>query len=143
MHTTGRLHIVLAVLAALAGVVLFSTYGTVLPAAPFSPISLNSPSVVDSDNNTTVVVDSESRRALILNAEGNLTGVVSCATADCPIEAITDVCVGDNAIYLSGIRFVPDSDVVDQERVVAYDKDGSLQGIVFEIPGMKSSLRAI
>ena len=75
MMPASKSHIVLGVLAALAAAVLFITYGTVLPAAPFVPVQLNGPTAVDSDGEFTGIVDTESHRALILNAEGDLTGV--------------------------------------------------------------------
>lgn len=133
MKSMRIVRIISAVFAALAVAVLFVTYGTVLPAAPFAPIQLDGPTVVDSDGSLSVVVDAESQRALILNADGDLTGVVGCATADTPIDAITDVCISDGLVYLSGVRFVADSDIIDQERVIVYDKGGKLQGIAYEI----------
>ena len=126
-------HIALAVCAALAAAVLFVTYGTVLPAAPFASIQLDGPSVVDSDGEMTGVVDTESRRALILNADGDLTGVVGCTTTDSPVDAITDICVRDGLVYLAGVRYAPDSDVITAERLVAYDKGGNFQGFVYEM----------
>ncbi|MBQ9002638.1 MAG: hypothetical protein IJ087_12370, partial [Eggerthellaceae bacterium] len=138
-----KAHIVLAVLAALAAAVLFTTYGTVLPGSPFAPVPIDGAGSADSDGDMTVVVDSGSRRALILNADNSLTGVVGCTTADTPIDAITDACAADGLVYLAGVRFAPDSDVIEQERVVAYDKGGNLQGTVLEIPGSGSVSPAI
>lgn len=135
MKTKRISHIVLTVLAVIAATVLFATYGTVLPSAPFAAVPLNGPTAVDSDGEFTVIADTESRRALILNADGDLTGVVSCTTIDSPIDAITDVCVSNGSIYLSGIRYEPDSDVIAQERVITFDKGGNYKGIAFEIGG--------
>ena len=143
METLNKSRIVLTALAVLAAAVLFVTYGTVLPSAPFASIPLNGPTAVDSDGRITGVVDTESRRALILNADGDLTGVVSCATTDSPFDAITDVCVKDGLVYLSGARFAPDSDAIEQERVAVYDKGGNFQGVVFEKDGDGSAIPSI
>ena len=98
--------IVLTACAVFAAIVLFVTYGTVLPAAPFASIQLDGPTTVDSDGEFSAIVDSGSRRVLILNGEGDLTGVVDCTTADAPV-AVTDVCVVDGSICISGVRFAP------------------------------------
>ena len=143
MKTLSKSRAFLTVLAALAAAVLFVTYGTVLPSAPFVPVQLNGPTAVDSDGEFTGVVDTESRRALILNADGDLTGVISCTTADSPFDAITDVCVKDGLIYVSGARFAPDSDAIKQERVAVFDKGGNFQGIAFEIDGDGSTIPSI
>ena len=127
--------IALTVLAIMAAAVLFATYGTVLPSMPFAPIHIDGPTAVDSDGEFTVVADTESRRALIINAEGDLTGVVSCTTSDSPIDAITDVCVSNGRLYLSGVRYKPDSEAIAQERVVVYDKGGNFQGVAYELKG--------
>lgn len=140
MRKTRTSHIVYAILATVAVVVLFVTYGTVLPAVPFAPVSLNGPTVVDSDGEATVVVDTESRRALIMNAEGDMTGVIDCTTADSPVNAITDACVSDGLVYVSGVRFAPDSDVIDKERVAVYSEGGAPIALVFEKQGDESTI---
>ena len=131
-------HIITVVLAVFAAAVLFATYGTVLPSTPFAPIQLNVPTTVDSDGEFTAIVDSGSSRALILNAEGDLTGVVNCDTLDAPFDAITDACVSGGTVYLSGVRFAPDSDVIEQERVAAYDKGGNFLSVVYEVNGISN-----
>ena len=138
-----KVHIVMVVAAVLAAAVLFVTYGTVLPSAPFVPIQLDRPTSVDSNGEFTVVADTESRRALIINEKGNLTGVMSCLTIDSPFEAITDVCVSNGSIYVSGVRYVPDSDVIKEERVAQYDKGGNFKGIVYSVEGSDSELPSI
>ncbi|MBQ9004364.1 MAG: MFS transporter [Eggerthellaceae bacterium] len=94
----------------------------------------------------TVIADSGSSRALILNADEDLTGVVGCATTESPIDAIIDTCVSDGVVYLAGVQFEADSDVIKRERVVAYDKGGTLRGVVFELSGggyVTPSIKAI
>ena len=135
MRKTRVSHIVLAILATVAVVVLFVTYGTVLPAVPFAPVSLDRPTVVDSDGESTVVVDTESRRALIMNADGEMTGVIDCTTADSPVNAITDVRVSDGLVYVSGVRFAPDSDIIEKERVAVYSEGGTPIALAFEMQG--------
>lgn len=136
-------HIVLVVAAVFAAAVLFVTYGTVLLAAPFAEVQLNGPSLVDSDGECTAVADTESRRVLILNSEDDLTGVVSCATMDSPIEAVTNVCVSQGVVYVSGVLYAADSDNIAKERVAAYDKGGNLLGVVYETEGYGTSLAKI
>ena len=143
MGKTKKSHIALAILAVFAAAVLFVTYGTVLPALPFATIPLDGPTGVDSNGKMTVVADSGSRRALIMNEEGNLTGVVSCTTADSPIDAITDVCASDDAVFISGVRFEPDSDIVSEERVAAYDKGGNYLGLLYDGEGSKTASPSI
>lgn len=135
MKTRRVSHIVMALCAVFAAAVLFVTYGTVLPAAPLASVQLNGPIAADSDGEFTAVVDAESNRAIIMNADGDMTGVVRCDTFDAPINAITDVCVMNGLVYLSGVRFMPDSDLVALERVVVYDKGGNLQSVIYEMEG--------
>lgn len=124
---------VFAALAAVFSVVyLFVTYGTALLASPFSSVSFDGPVAAASNEEFTAIVDTESRRVLIVNADERLTGVINCDTADSPIEAITDVCVSDNYIYVSGVKYHPDSDGIDKERVVIYDKGGNLLGTMYD-----------
>ncbi len=143
MKKARKSHIVLAILAALAAAVLFATYGTVLLSAPFSEIQIAGPIVVDSDGNMTAIADSESRRALILNADNNLTGIVDCTTIDAPFDAITDVCVSNGIIYLLGVKYAPDSDTIVKERVATYDKGGNLKDIVYEKAGTSNVIPSI
>ena len=49
-----KTHRALAVLAAIAAAVLFTTYGTVLPGNPFAPVPIDGASSADSDGNLTV-----------------------------------------------------------------------------------------
>lgn len=127
------LHIILVLAALFSVAVLFVTYGTVLSTAPFASVKLNGPSAVDSNGQLTAVIDSESRRALIINSDGDLTGVVSCTTTDSPVDAFTDVCVVGDYVFLSGVRFMPDSDHIQMERVSVYDKGGNLKTIPYEV----------
>lgn len=135
MKSIRKSHIVLALLAVFAAAVLFVNYGTVLLSVPFASVHLNGPTSVDSDGEHTVAIDTESRRALIMNSSGDLTGVVSCSTIDSPVDAITDVCVSNNRVYVSGVRYMPDSDNIFQERVAVYDKGGNFKGVVYELEG--------
>ncbi|MBR0405166.1 MAG: hypothetical protein IJI68_08215 [Eggerthellaceae bacterium] len=101
MKSRRPLHIVLAVLAVISAMVLFVTYGKTIPVSPFDTVRLEQPTVVDSDGEVTAVVVGESRRALVLNSSGDLTGIINCETLDSPIDAITDVCVS-NGLVIAG-----------------------------------------
>lgn len=105
----------------------------------FAAIQLDSPTAIDADGKITVVADSGSRRALIMNADGDLTGVVGCTTTDSPFDAITDVCFSEDLVFISGVRFEPDSDIISQERVAAYDKGGNYQGLLYDGAGPKTA----
>lgn len=130
---SGRiLHLVLTVLAVLAAGALFAIYGTALPTTPFGAVRLEGPTFADSNGEYTVVVDSRSRRALILDKSGSITGMVNTLMTDSPIDAITDVCVEGESIYLLGVRFASGSDVIKSERVVKSDAKGNLFDIVYE-----------
>ena len=135
MDSKGFSHIAMVVCAVIAAVVLFMSYGTMLPSLPFQPIPLDRPTIADSDGQMTAVVDTETRRVLVLDANGDLTGAIDCTPADCPVDVITDVCVSEGRVYLSGCILEPDSNLVSGERVVAYDRSGVLQGIVYEDSG--------
>ena len=133
----------MVICAVLAAAVLFMNYGTKLPSLPFQPIPLDRPTIADSDGQMTVVVDTETRRVLILNANGDITGAIDCKTVDCPVDVITDVCVSEGRVYIAGCLLEPDSNMVADERVVAYDRSGSLQGIVYEDGGIRLSVPLI
>ena len=135
MNTFRKSHIVLAVLAIFAAAVLFITYGTTLPSAPFASIPLNGPTVVDSDGTMTAIADTESHRVLILNNENSLTGVVRTDVTESPFDAVTDVCVVGDLVYVAGMRFAPDSDIIQNEVIATYDKGGNAQSTVFKLPG--------
>ncbi len=143
MKTLRAFHIVSLVFAVLAAALLFVSMGTIPFANPYGSIALNKPTAADSNGTITVAVDNNSRRALILNADGNLTGVIDCNTADSPIDAITDVCVSGDTVYLSGVRFAADSDIIKNERVVAFNTEGAYVEAVGEIPGTGTTIPAI
>ena len=129
-----RLRIALIVLAALAGLVVLATFGSDLPFSPFAPVDLRDPTIVDTDGVHTAIVDSESRNVLILNKDRKLTGIIDCGKLNSPIEAVTNVCVADKVLYVAGVKFQEDSDIIVQERVVAYDMRGGAEAVVFDLP---------
>ena len=129
-----RLRIALIVLAALAGLVVLATFGSDLPFSPFAPVDLRDPTIVDTDGVHTAIVDSESRNVLILNKDRKLTGIIDCGKLNSPIEAVTNVCVAEKVLYVAGVKFQEDSDIIVQERVVAYDMRGGAEAVVFDLP---------
>lgn len=145
MKESRKSHIVLTILAILAAGVLFATYGTVLPSLPFVSVQFDGPIAVDSDGDYSAMVDTESRRVLIMNSGGDLTGVVSCTTIDSPVDAVTDVCVSGGLVYVSGVRYKPDSEIIDKERVAVYDKGGNYQGTAYEMQGegIKAGIKSL
>ena len=127
-----RLRVAAVILAALSALVVIATFGRGEPLNPLVPIQLNAPSVADHNQKHTVIVDSESRRVLILNKDNKLTGIISCDALNAPIEAVTDVCVADDIIYIAGVQYQKDSTVIVRERVVAYDSRGRSSTIVYD-----------
>lgn len=128
-------NVILALAAIAAVLFLVATYGTALPSLPFASVPFNGPIASDSDGKMTAIADTESRRVLILNADSDLTGVVDCTTFDSPVEAVVDVRVSDELVYVAGVKYAPDSTDVQLERVAVYDKGGNLQGVAFEAEG--------
>ena len=127
-----RLRIALVVVAVFAALVSIATFGVDLPLSPFEPIRLNAPSVADSNGKRTAIVDSESRRILILNQDYKITGIVNCDALNAPVDAVTNVCVTDKTIYVAGVQYQKDSDLIVRERVVAYGPRGSSEAIVYD-----------
>lgn len=128
-------HIILSLAALFAVLVLFATYGTTLAGVPFASIGLNGPVAADSNGEFTTVADTESRRVLILNSDGDLTGLVDCETMDSPITYVNDVCVVGEDIYVAGVRTTSESNSIEKERIAVFDKGGNLKGTVYEVDG--------
>lgn len=127
-----NLSIVAIAAAVVAALISLATFGMSLPDNPSSKITFNGPIVADSNGEITVVVDSESNRALLLNKDYELTGIVNCHTLNSPIDSIINVCVSDTTVYVTGIKYKSDSDIIAQERVVAYSKRGLAEQVVFD-----------
>ncbi|MDO4806694.1 MAG: MFS transporter [Coriobacteriales bacterium] len=135
-----RLAIVLAVACALASV---ASFGITLPSTLLSPVVLDGPTAFDSDGTLSVVVDSESKHALILNKDHHLTGMVDCNVLNSPLESVTDVCVSNGTVYLAGVVYEKDSDIIEHERVVAYPPSGRNGKVVYECEDTHYQLPAI
>lgn len=127
------LRIALVVLAVLSALVVLATFGISLPFSAFSPLEINGPTCADSNGEVTAIVDSESRRVLLLNAQHKLTGIISCDELNAPLEAVTDVCVTDKTVYVAGVQYQKDSDIIVRERVVAYARSGKTMSVVFDL----------
>ncbi len=118
--------------AVLCGLVTIAMFGEVLPSSPFGRIPFEVPIEADSSGSHTAVVDRESRRVLILNADFEITGIVNCDKLNSPIEAITDVCVAKDGVYVAGVKYQKDSDIIECERVVVYGTHGKSEKVVYE-----------
>ena len=132
--------VVLAVLCALATA---ASFGMVFPPSFFEPVAIDGPTVFDTDGMLSVVVDSGSKRVLILNSRHKLPGIVSCNEIDSPLESVTDACVSNGKVYLAGVVYKTDSDVIEHERVVAYGTSGRSGKIVYECEESGHQLPAI
>ena len=125
--------IALVIAAVIAALVAISSYGTPLPPNPFAPVSLDRPTAADSNGEITAIADTQSRRLLVMNDRDQLKTIVSFDMLNAPIDAVTGVCVTGNEVYVSGITYEKDSDIIQSERVLAYDGRGAYEGIVFEL----------
>ena len=134
MHktTVARLRIVWVVLAVLSALVCLATYGMTLPPTFVSSLNLDGVVAADSNGSRTVIADASARRLLILNENDRLTTIINYERLDSPIDVITDVCASQDGIYVAGMRYVTDSDMINSERVLSYDFDGGYRGIVYE-----------
>ena len=116
-----------AVIAAIVAlIVLLSSIGSPV-LFPFpSQILFDGPTVADTSGTTTAVVDSTSRRLLILDDKLRLNGVVNLESANYPIDMATHVCVRGDKVYLAGYSREGDSDYVASEQILCFDSSGSL-----------------
>ncbi len=123
-----------AVLAAIiSALVAIATFGMSIATSPWGAVDIVGPTAADSNGEMTAIVDSESRHVLILNARNELSGIVDCEQLNSPIEAVTDVCVAGDTIYVAGLQYQQDSDIIVRERVVAYDKHGSREEVLYDL----------
>ncbi|MBP3885244.1 MAG: MFS transporter [Olsenella sp.] len=142
MKAASKAHVIVVLLAVFSMLVTVSSLGKPLPVFPFAPVSLNEAVSADSDGKVTAVVDSDSRRVLLLGENDCLDGIIDCGSLSSPIEAVTDVCVSDGHVYVAGLRYKPDSDVIATERVVSYAPDGNFEQVVYERAGTGSNVAA-
>ncbi len=129
---TSRLRVAATVLAVFAALVCLASFGIELPSSPFAPLALDGPVVADSTGKHTAIVDTESRRVLILNEEDRLTGIIDCESLNAPVQAVTNVCISGDTLYLTGVRYMEDSNAIVAERVVAYDMRGASEQVVYD-----------
>ena len=147
-HASGirRLRAAFAVLAVICTLISLATFGTRFPSLPWAPVSLNKPVAADSNGTVTAIVDSDSRRVLILNKNQQLQGVIDCEQLNSPIETVTDVCVSNDGIYIAGAQYQRDSTIISRERVVAYNTYGTSERILYDSSvnyGMLSSIKSM
>ncbi|MBO7675647.1 MAG: MFS transporter [Atopobiaceae bacterium] len=125
-HTSVRRLKLLSVAAAVvAGLVCLAFLGMERPAAPFAAFDLVGPVIADSNGNHTAIVDSGSRRVLILNKEHRLMGMINCEELNSPIETVTNVAITDDTVYVTGAKYQAGSDIIVRERVVSYNLFGT------------------
>ena len=135
-----RLRVVALVLLVLSVLVSLGTFGILLPPSLVNPIRLDGPSAADTNGKHTAIVDRESSRLLILNKDHELTGYIMCDELNSPIEAITNVCVAGDTIYVSGITYLRDSTIIERECVVAYSPAGVSRQVVFSLEPKEDQL---
>ncbi len=143
MNKRTIIRIVVGIIAVISTLVTLASFGTVLPSSPFSPIALETPVASDSNGDITLVADKEARRLLVLNDKHQLTAIVSLDSLNSPVDAITDVCISNNALYVCGVRHYKGGDLIEQERIVRYDMKGRNSSIVYETKKSVSIVRSI
>ncbi len=126
------LRVILAILAVASGLIILATFGIRLPNSFLSPVQFEAPIEADSNSKNTAIVDSDSRRVLLLNENNHLTGIIDCEALNSPIEAVTDVCVVNGAVYVAGVQYQKDSDIIARERVVTYSLRGNSEKVVYD-----------
>ncbi|MBR3316693.1 MAG: MFS transporter [Atopobiaceae bacterium] len=135
--------IVVAILAVISAFVTLASFGASLPPSPFVPVALEEPIAADTDGTTTAVAHHQSRRLLILDENNELRRIVNFDALNSPIDAVTDVCVSEDSIYVLGVRYSADSDIIVQERVIRYNLDGSGGDVVFQTDEGEEVARSI
>lgn len=143
MHKGRALHAVVVVLALLSTFVTLASLGASLPASPFAPVEFENPTATDSNERVTVVADSQSRRLLVMDANNELRRIVNYESLNSPIDAVTDVCVTPTSIFVVGVRYLQDSDVIIQERVLRYDLFANSHTVVYQTDEDPLMLRSI
>ena len=138
-----RLRLASVIAAVLAILVVLATFGMALPPSPWVPVVFQEPTAADSNGTITAIVDSASQRVLILNSNDELTGIINCARLNSPLEKATDVCVSGDTVYVAGVVYESDSDVIKRERIVAYDSHGRSEQIVYNLDDQQSLLHSI
>lgn len=79
------------------------------------------------------MVDSQSRRILILDENDAVTALVDVGSADSPAETIGDVCVSGDYIYAVGRLYGASGDLAAKEFVLKYDSRGTLVDEVYSV----------
>lgn len=125
----------MAVAAIVAALIVIASLGTALPSSPLLNKSLDGPVCADSNGQITAIADSESRRVLVFDDQTRLVGIFDCTAFDSPIDAVIDVCVAGEQVYVAGVTFRADSEIIETERIVALDKTGNPLSVVLEIAG--------
>lgn len=135
--------IIVAALGVISALVTLASFGGSLPSTPWSPIVLDTPVAADTNGAVTAIGDQQSRRLLILDSAGRLTRIVSFAALNSPIDAITEICLTDDGIYVAGLRKSGDTDIIAQERIIRYDLHGRNPTTVYETDEQESLMRSI
>lgn len=138
--------IALIILTALALVVTIMSLGMVIPPTlPFGSVKLYGPICADSDGNRTVIADTEAHRVLVLDKDLHLMSVISFDEANSPLDAVTDLCITKDSLYISGIRYLEESTEINYESVFLYDFSGARGAEVYKrdadgatVPSIKS-----
>ncbi|MDO4796600.1 MAG: hypothetical protein Q4A01_01110 [Coriobacteriales bacterium] len=122
-------------LAIVSLVAIIASFGAPLPWIPFAEVALDHPTAASSDGTYTAVATDQARKVLIVDGNNELYACIDYETFEAPLEIVTDVCVSNGRVYVAGMRYKPDSNVIALERVVAYGMNGAQQGIVYEQKG--------
>ena len=124
--------LIVTLLTVASALVTLASFGVNLPVSPFLPVGFDAPVAADTNGDVTAIADAHARRLLVLDGDRQLVRIRSYESLNSPIDAVTDVCVADDAIYVAGVCYIEDSDLIERERVIRYNLDGSNSAIVYQ-----------
>lgn len=132
MRNIKKSRLVATLLAVVAALVFISSIGTSKHYAFFTPVEFNGPTFAASNGEITAITDSQSRRVLVLDKNLALIKTIDYNVFNSPIQAVTNIDVSDKKIFVAGVVFLEDSNVIQGEKVLMYRLDGTYEGVVYE-----------
>ena len=133
MKVRKKLHIAALVLAVIAALGVISSLGVSLPVPMVGTYALQGPTAANSAEGITSIIDSQSRRLLILDGDDAVSSAVTLDSADSPVDMARDTCVSGGYVYIVGLIYDQTGDLVCKESVLKYDTRGQLVDTVFEL----------
>lgn len=123
--------VALLALAIVAFVMVCTDIGKTRPSS-FGPVRLEEASVASSNENGTVVADSDGERLLFLNPAGQLVGVYGLDDKSTPITGATVIHQVGTDVYVAGTKHAEDGESIETEAVIKFNIKGRLLGTVWK-----------